>query len=143
MTRDLNDIQKQCESMGVLPAAELCGGFTHLAGLCPRCKQPIQISLTNGGKLSPSRTLDCRHIFSGNVRCEDPATNEKLAKLSGHEKADFFAMRRDLAILKDMTPEYRRETMKRLWPKWEEEPPSGGATVAPSCGQGQKAIPVG
>ena len=92
------EIQKHCESLGV-PAPAVYdgdGGYScRPAGLCPRCKQPISFHLTNGGKLSPSRTLRLQHVFSGDVNCEDEATNARLAAMSADEKVEFFVQRRD------------------------------------------------
>ena len=119
MMLNATEIQSRCEAIGVLPYIEsgIDGSFEALAGLCPRCKQPIEIHLTNGGKLSPSRTLRAAHVFSGNVRCEDNATNEQLARLSAEEKLDFFARRHDEETVKDLSPGLREEILNRLWPK--------------------------
>ena len=107
--------QDQCAAIGTPRIFEMSGSFTYLAGLCPRCHEPIQICLTNGGKLSPARTLRCYHIFSGSVRCEDTATNDLLAAMPAANKSAFFAKRHDQEVIKDLPPELQQEIMARLW----------------------------
>lgn len=116
MNTDSNEIQKRSEALGVPSAVTRNGATYFIAGLCPRCKQPIQICVTNGGKLHPARTLRVDHAFSGNVRCEDTKVNEQLQTMSGQEKSDFFAMRHDLEVMASMGDDFRRETVQRIWP---------------------------
>jgi len=74
------------------------------------------MNLTNGGKLSPARTLRLDHLFSGDVRCEDFQVREAIAGLSGREKSDFFAMRHDYAITIQISQAFCDEKMQELWP---------------------------
>ena len=104
----------------------------YLAGLCPVCKQPIRLSLVHGGKLSPSRrTLDCRHVFSGNVKCENRETLAQIANMSGQEKNDFFNLRHDRETIKDMPADYQREQLHKMWPNNPEFFPPAPTAAAP------------
>lgn len=104
-----DEAQDQCLKLGVLEALYIdtptadgtCFGTTHLAGLCPRCHEPIGFHLVNGGKLSPSKTLRLEHLFSGDVRCQTDAVNAKIKLLTGSQKSDFFVQVHDESILRD------------------------------------------
>ena len=109
--RHLNqdEAQEQSEKLGVLEAVYIdtpqadgtCFGTTHLAGLCPRCREPIGFCLTNGGKLSPSKTLRAEHLFSGDVRCQTDVILTKIKSLTGGQKAEFFISLHDEYVLRN------------------------------------------
>lgn len=111
-----NEVQQACDEQTKNETIYYSGAFGYLAGLCPRCKQPIGFNLVNGGKLSPSRTLRLEHVFSGDIHCELPRVNDLLDGLSGQEKSDFFAHRHDQETIKDLSEDYRKETINRIWP---------------------------
>jgi hypothetical protein len=116
-----NQAQEECVKMGALEAVYIdtpwadgaCFHSVHLAGLCPRCKEPIGFHLTNGGKLSPSKTLRLEHLFSGDIRCQPDAILEQIKSLTGDQKSDFFTTLHDEAVLRNAGfPE--EEISKRL-----------------------------
>lgn len=111
-----NELQKRSEEIGSPQWDTIAGSTSYLMGLCPRCKQPIRACLTNGGKLSPARTLRLDHLFSGDVRCETRNVNEAIANFTGQEKSDFFAMRHDYATVIQISEAYAAERMEQLWP---------------------------
>ena len=87
-----HEIQAVSDALGV-PGQIINGD--RLIGLCPRCKEPISLHMTNGGKLSPSRTLRAEHVYSGSIKCEDAKTMEKLKTLDPLQKVYFFQDRHD------------------------------------------------
>jgi len=93
-----NEVQELADKI-VKPKSCYTGysSFAHdyHIGLCPRCGEPILLAMTNGGKLSPAKTLRACHAFTGDVRCENPATLNLIRGKSGQEKMDFFFARHD------------------------------------------------
>lgn len=114
-----NDTQAYCEKLGK-PAWVHYDGDANMTyypvGLCPRCSQPIVMSFANGGKLSAARTLDLRHLFSGNTRCEDELTNQNILAMTGQEKADFFVKRHTESVFRQagFTEAEIRQRMDKL-----------------------------
>lgn len=112
-----DEIQKFCEGQGKLPYIKesITGGYgVYAAGLCPRCGQPIVFNLTNGGKLSPSRTLRLEHVFSGSIRCEEDTTNEQIRGMTGQQKVDFFCRKHDEETVKELPEPLRSELLESL-----------------------------
>lgn len=98
-----------CQEIGVLepfyidtPYADgTCFGAVYLAGLCPKCREPIGYCLTDGGKLSPSKTLRLAHLFNGDVRCQTDAILAKIKPLNGQQKAEFFITLHDESVFRE------------------------------------------